>query len=668
MNRSTASRDLAALPALSYRPEVDGLRAVAILLVVFYHAGLGFSGGFVGVDVFFVISGYLITSLILKRMTDGTFTLGDFLERRIRRIIPAGVAMVVAVMVAGWFLLLPSDFVDLSKAAVSQTVFAANIYFYKTTNYFAGASEEKPLLHTWSLAVEEQFYLLFPLFLLILCKRRWLWSQGALIGVISLGVVAGFVVNMLNIGPNPIATFYLLPMRAWELLLGSLVAVVPAPPKRLADTSLPLLGLLQWGGVAMIIAAGTLYTSETVFPGFNALLPCVGAALFIWSSSPEEASTSLPGPKRFLSMRWMVFIGLISYSLYLWHWPLFAFTRYFSLEALSVSHRFGLVLLSIACAVVSYQLIERPFRRPRPGSRRSKVFLSAGASLLLMATCGLLVVATGGAPARFSERIVSYDRARLTRMGATSLPQLALSDAREGRLPSFGSQVAGATSVVVWGDSHAQSILPALETIAAGRPLHVAAAWFPRTPPLLNYVMKEPYSQGADTPQWSEAVLSYIEAQKVPHVILAARWSLHFGNLEAAGSDGSRFNAALLDTVRAVRNLGAQVWLVEEIPGHKADPVKALVRKEIFGSDVSHIQGDAESLSLKRQALADAKAELAAEGVRFLDIAPMIRDEKSRKFLLEKDGTLMFFDSNHLTREGAAQAAELFLAILDAKP
>lgn len=600
-------------------------------------------------------------------MVDGSFTLADFLERRARRIMPAGIAMIAVVMIAGWLLLLPSDFLDLSKAAISQAVFAANIYFYKTTNYFSGASEEKPLLHTWSLAVEEQFYLLFPVFLIIAWKQRWFRSQVALIWVMVAGAVASFILNLTNIGPNPIATFYLLPMRAWELLLGAIVAVVPAPSAHLCGNPRPLLELLQWTGVGMVIAAGTLYTSKTVFPGFNALLPCLGAALFIWASSGQVESRGGLTPKRILCIRWIVFVGLISYSLYLWHWPILAFTRYFSLEAMSLAERVGLVLLSLAIAVFSYRFIESPFRKRRSPSRRSRVFLYAATALLLTAFCGALIVIAGGVPSRFSPQIQSYDVVRLTQPGATSLPKLSVEDARAGQFPFFGTESDGAPRLLVWGDSHAQNILPALERIAAEKPLFVAAAWFPRTPPLLNYKMREPYSLGDETPLWAEAVLDYIRERKISHVLLAGRWSLHLENVEAAGLGGHYFKRALLDTVKAICETGAQVWLLKELPEHKADPVKALLARELFDTDVEEFLADDESLAVKARALDPLVPELNALGVEFLDVAPTLCDSGSGRMKMEKDGVLLFYDSNHLTREGAFETVAAFLPIFELK-
>lgn len=211
-----------------YRPEIDGLRAIAVVAVVFYHAGLGFTGGFVGVDVFFVISGFLITSLILKDLAAGTFTLAGFWERRIRRIVPALTCLVLATLMAGWIVMLPADYAELGRSAFFQGLFAANVYFWRSSGYFDGAVEEKPLLHTWSLAVEEQFYFVFPLMMVGLVALPMFRRRGNLLSLFALCILLSLGVSIWGVSNRPVATFYLLPTRAWELLLGGFIALLPA--------------------------------------------------------------------------------------------------------------------------------------------------------------------------------------------------------------------------------------------------------------------------------------------------------------------------------------------------------------------------------------------------------------------------------------------------------
>jgi peptidoglycan/LPS O-acetylase OafA/YrhL len=281
-----------------YRPDIDGLRAVAVLLVVLFHARWGFTGGFVGVDVFFVISGFLITGMMLKEQQSGTFRLADFWIRRVRRIIPASLVMVVAVLVAGAFLLLPHDYETLGESAISQQFMLANVYFWRNTGYFDAPAEQRRLLHTWSLAVEEQFYLGYPI-LFALVQR--IPKKLTVLLLLAISAVS-FAVSEWGVWHHPSATFFLLPTRAWELLMGGLLCFAP-PPTRFKDWQLGLASLVGLGG---IVVAGWFFSSSTPFPGRNALLPCAAAALLIYANSSR-----LTWIGRALAARPVVLVGLI---------------------------------------------------------------------------------------------------------------------------------------------------------------------------------------------------------------------------------------------------------------------------------------------------------------------------------------------------------------------
>ena len=270
---------------IAYRPDIDGLRAIAVLGVVFFHAGLGFPGGYAGVDVFFVISGFLITSLILKELRQGTFSLLGFWERRARRILPALTVVVVAILIAGWFFLLPADYEVLGKQIVALAALSSNIKFWWETGYFATSAEEKPLLHTWSLSLEEQFYLLIPLLLWFLFRLR---KSSWVAPVLFLGAIASFTLSVIGSYRAPSATFFLLPTRAWELAAGSLLAFVqPIPQPRLRT-------LIAWLGLAAILGPLFFYAPGIRFPGLTALPPVAGAALLIWSGLRPPSSDLRP--------------------------------------------------------------------------------------------------------------------------------------------------------------------------------------------------------------------------------------------------------------------------------------------------------------------------------------------------------------------------------------
>ena len=301
--------------ARTYRADIDGLRAVAIVLVVLFHATSRCPGGFIGVDVFFVISGFLITALLLDEQRRDRFRLGEFWIRRVRRLLPAAVVMVSATLIAGFWFMLPEHYEDLAKSAIAQQLLVSNVHFMRKSGYFDGSAELMPLLHTWSLAVEEQFYVGYPPLLLLLGRlpRRMMVAALVVLAAVS------FAVSDWGVRTHPEATFYLLPTRAWEILIGGLICFAPMPRHRSAWVANLLAGL----GMSGILLSAWLFNAVTPFPGRAALLPCLATAMVIYANS---LTTTLVG--RFLQMRPVVFVGLVSYSLYLWHWPILSFLRY----------------------------------------------------------------------------------------------------------------------------------------------------------------------------------------------------------------------------------------------------------------------------------------------------------------------------------------------------
>jgi peptidoglycan/LPS O-acetylase OafA/YrhL len=359
----------------TYRPEIDGLRAVAIIPVLLFHASLpGFSGGYVGVDVFFVISGYLIARQILSDVSRGTFSLVEFWTRRARRIIPAVFVVVLACLIAGYILFFPNNYYDLGKSAIYQSLFISNIYFWLHTGYFDGPAETQPLLHMWSLSVEEQFYLCIPIFVITLSRMRPLWKVAS-VGTLLLG---SFAISMWQVNVQPSASFFLLPSRLWELLLGCMVAKLET--KGLSNAFKCKAWVVEMAsaiGFAAIALAVSLFDSTTHFPGLAALLPCGGAALIIYSNSRGRTAVG-----RFLSFPLAVWVGLISYSLYLWHWPILSFARYASLDPLPQFEALALLVICVPISWCSYRWIETPFRRGAHFRRPIVVLSASGLALL----------------------------------------------------------------------------------------------------------------------------------------------------------------------------------------------------------------------------------------------------------------------------------------------
>ena len=436
-------------------------------------------------DVFFVISGYLITSLILKELGEGAFSLITFWERRIRRILPALSVVVLATLVGGWFLYLPEDFESLGRSVVAQALLLSNVFFLSQSGYFTAGSDTKPLLHTWSLAVEEQFYLLFPLFLMLLARYR----KGSLPRTIVLLAAGSFALSVAGSYAYPSATFYLLPTRAWELLMGAFLAAT--------HRRLPVVQWLSetagWLGVSLIGYSVLFYDLGTRFPGLAALPPCLGAALVIFSS---ETKPALVG--RMLALKPVVFVGLISYSLYLWHWPLLVLFKYQSTQMRNVEVRLVLLLASAVLAILSWKFVETPFRQRRIFNGRRPIMALAGCSMLTLVLLGL-GVGRHGVPSRIPGKALGYAESRNHR---AFLNQVSLEQAIAGRFVELGAQDASApVSVLIWGDSHAMSVTPVIDELCRQFAQRGVQATHSSTAPVLGYVSTGVYSLKGDSPR-----------------------------------------------------------------------------------------------------------------------------------------------------------------------
>lgn len=359
---------------MKYRREIDGLRALAVIPVILFHAGFErFGGGFIGVDVFFIISGYLITTIIVTDLEQGRFTLLDFYERRARRILPALFLVMSASMPMAWMWLLPSDMKDFSESLAAVAIFASNILFWHESGYFDAAADSKPLLHTWSLAVEEQFYVLFPLFLMF----AWHFGKKTLSLIIAVVALLSLVASQVASELAPSANFFLLPTRAWELAIGSAAAFYRVQQPHISAAS-PTSHAASILGILLILYAIFQFDDKTPFPSLYALVPTLGTLLIILFATPQ----TIPG--RVLGSRAFVGIGLVSYSAYLWHQPIFAFARHRSLDEPSVQTFVSLSALILLLAYLSWRYVEKPFRNARTVSRHGVfAFAIAGSALFL---------------------------------------------------------------------------------------------------------------------------------------------------------------------------------------------------------------------------------------------------------------------------------------------
>jgi peptidoglycan/LPS O-acetylase OafA/YrhL len=371
---------------MQYRPEIDGLRAVAVISVVLFHAGFSlFSGGYVGVDIFFVISGYLITTIILNDINKDKFSLSEFYERRARRILPALICVVLVSTAVAYLMLLPDQLVAYGKSVVSIPLFVSNIFFWSERGYFGAATELKPMVHTWSLSVEEQFYLLYPPLVVLIVR----YFKSKLPIILSAGFIVSITLSWYLTKIHFETAFYLPFARAWELLAGALVVVYKSSyPNHARKYD----GAISFVGMTLIAYALCFFTADTVFPGLAAAIPVVGTALVLASNSGGNFTHKL------LSKKPLVFIGLASYSIYLWHQPIFAFIRQLEVDAKWMPVG---IAVTAAVSVLSYFYIEKPFRN-RQRFDKKKIFLLSGIASVSLVAMGAFLVLNKGFINRFN--------------------------------------------------------------------------------------------------------------------------------------------------------------------------------------------------------------------------------------------------------------------------
>ncbi|MDG2381615.1 MAG: acyltransferase family protein [Pirellulaceae bacterium] len=620
-----------------YRPEIDGLRALAIVPVVMFHLELGLPGGFIGVDVFFVISGFLITGIIRRGLENETFSLLEFWERRIRRILPALFVVVAATLAGGCWLLVPNQLEELGMSAVAQASLMANVYFWLAPGYFHDSAVFRPLAHTWSLALEEQFYLFFPL---VLCFLRRL-SHQKLFALLMTVALISFVGSAFGAFFYQEATFFLLPTRAWELLVGCLLAVCPwqceSSPRR--DNAIATLGVLA------IVLPFFLCDSEIPFPGLAAAPPVLGTAavIFATANSPSIWVCKL------LSLRPFVFIGLFSYSLYLWHWPVIVYTRiyfgYFGWKQIAFAS-----VVSISLAILSWMFIETPCRQKNFVKQRRKLFTSAIILSGVTIAIGLLIIGARGFPQRFpnypsvlvedaewtGDEYSLQTRFRFNSISPAELPTV-------GRKPSNGQEI----DFLIWGDSHGMALSNCFDEIANEFNLTGKAALMHGSPPLpgvarpdLKYRLK-----------LKREILKCIEELRPSNLILVAAWSAYEPFLA---------QKHFQEIITFCSKNSIRLWIVKTVPSTGEPAAAAEILKFALGSK--------NEVSSQKTSLADHQArtakieqlfrELDPDIVRFVDPAPLLFDS-NQMTINYYEGRGVYRDRHHLSRWGAEQIKPL---------
>jgi peptidoglycan/LPS O-acetylase OafA/YrhL len=650
-------------PAHTYESNIDGLRAVAVLGVLTFHAlPRLLPGGFLGVDVFFVISGYLITGILHREMTEGTFSLARFYERRARRILPALILVCLATTVAGWFVLLPDAFEKYGQSLVAVGVFGANYFFLKSSGYFDGASHEKPLLHTWSLGVEEQFYVAWPL--LMLAMLALFGTARARLLAIGLVLLASLAYSEFLVRVNENAAFFSTFSRAWQLAAGALLALSPA--RTLLSRTAHGREIASIAGLALIAAAFVLLSEDSSLPGIAALVPTVGAALVIMAGA-----SSLGG--RILSASALVRIGLVSYPLYLWHWPILALHRYQTGAPPEPGTAVLVLGASYLLAEFTYRFIERPIRSPAqrlPGTTR-RVLVSSAAALSACIVVGAALKATKGWPARLDgETRAVYETLN------QSNPRRQHCDGHDNAFRNDAACNFGVAKpqnasfdLVVFGDSNADHWVPMLEDYARRNNLSGRQVTQSACGPVLGSDHPQfSRSRNQDCATYHQTVVDFLERNPgTKIVVVAGHWSAYDTKLgrnrvdlgkvaEAAANKAAEpgtlkwFVAA---TVAHIRSKGPEVLVIGSIPHLPHFAARCVAEGLKTGAGTGHCGIKRAEADSQIKASTEIFEELAAasDGVFLLKPAELICSKAECDPVL--DGTLLYRDLGHLNASGA---------------
>ena len=660
-------------PQRSYRPDIDGLRALAILSVVLDHARVPFlTGGFTGVDIFFVISGYLIGGHIYAELRAGSFSYLRFYQHRAKRILPAFFVILTFTSFAALILLSPGECADFGRSAFAATLSASNILFWGTTNYFAGKSNFNPMLMTWSLGVEEQFYALIPLLMVWLVRVRRNWILPATVAACILSFACAWAV----LGSRPMLVFYLLPARAWELGAGVLLAIT-----ELNKPALLPAWTAQWAsplGLSLLLAPLFLLTGASAFPGPGALPSVLGTALAIAAPASWVNRNLLAQPR-------LVFVGRISYSLYLWHWPALSFLHILYGGDAPMATTLAATAVSFLAAVVSFYFVEEPFRRSGRASAPLLVRYAA-ANAAILAACAAVWL-SHGVPQRFPQLARVEAATRLL----NSDPCLAGYGKDAPNLsPVCMDAASGGTSVALWGDSHSAALAPGVRFAAMAQGYGLLQLGKAACPPLkgaTHFVPRVPLL-AAECTRFNGRVLDLLETdRRIRVVILNADWAgylyrdwqdgwltadlAHASTPPAPSASQELLADSLRATIRSLQSAGKQVVVLSDVPTFEIDPLWRVRSQSIparrrlaewLGVQNASDPGVAAPTSDPHFARADAllaQIVSAVPAAALVDLKPALCTGPAL-CSYRQGGALLYGDSNHLSAEGALYAMRDF--------
>jgi peptidoglycan/LPS O-acetylase OafA/YrhL len=650
---------------LKYRQDIDGLRAISVLAVLLTHAGIGlFSGGFIGVDIFFVISGYLITNIIVREIQVNEFSLMRFYERRIRRILPALFVVVVFTIAVCAVLYDDAKFKDFGKSVIATTLFVSNINFWKESGYFDGPSQLKPLLHTWSLAVEEQFYIVFPMFMFLVYRYAKKLAPFILAGTAVLSF--GFAIYTTS--NNPSAAFYLSHLRAWELLVGSMLAINIIP----AEVGKKYSNIIGIAGLAMIGIPIFQYSESTKFPGLAALAPVLGAAFILFSGMEGK---SLVG--RLLSIPPLVFIGKISYSLYLWHWPLIIFVKYYMIRQLTPLETGILLIASILISALSWRLVETPFRSKAFVSTR-QIFAFGAIGMVVMFLAGGAVYYFKGFPERPGLEYLAKDRKKAEAWLFNECNVNSI-DNPKSIIPCKVGDRSQLPSFMLMGDSHTAMLGKAIHRSAEQSGISGILTYLAGCPSLLD-MMPAPASGDVKCTAYNHMALTYLkEHPEIKTVILASRWTIWLegagpftkqkggyslsDSLDEAPPDASEeylFTLGLERTIKAILEMNRDVVVVAPEPEIGYDVPSANFIASRTGRDINELIAPSldEFLVRNQNTLAVLESFKEKYGIHVIEPWKVLCAEGKCRVII--NGIPLYNDDNHLSVFGSELITPIF--------
>ena len=647
--------------APKYRSDIDGLRAIAVGGVVLYHAfPTLLPGGFIGVDIFFVISGFLITSIIASDALAGKFSIAGFYERRFRRILPALLFMLVLTTIGAVLILPPTELEQYGQSLIAVALFGSNILFWREGGYFDQPAHDKPLLHTWSLAVEEQFYILWPLIIAALVA---LGRERTLRGFVWLAVIGSLLAAEAMVRMAPTQAFYLLPYRAWELGFGALLAIGAVPPLR-SDRQREA---TAWAGIALILVPMFLYSPSTPFPGLSAVPPCLGTMMLI-----HAGKGGLTWAGKLLSWRPVLFTGLISYGFYLWHWPALVLSQIALNRPLHPAEAALAVSAAFALAAFSLRFVERPFRQQGQSriSRRA-VLAASGMTLGLFASAGATAYATRGFAELASPKVkvAQAAMASINPYRARCHNNLGTADLGPVEQCSAGSVGAKGYQVLLWGDSHGDHLMPGLAHQARTQGFNVRQATVSGCSPLILGYDEVP---ALDRPCAAFHRAALEEAGRQPQlraIVLSVRWSSELAGLakqaspdpeqqEALGAAAlSRAAERLLAAIRQHVPAQTHIILVGSTPEFDIWPATCFARAYKLEGDPNACATQ-QTRDVRWGSIADGTLKAIAKRHPGIEVV-LPRSSFCQGTLCRTiaNGKILFRDDDHLTNEGSELVA-----------